>query len=144
MLKPPKLVAVDVFFLRWLRDNGGKCDLPGDTDLGVYYRVVNSGYVEVGLDRFSDALRFTRRRRESRRAVRRTACAANPHIRPENELARELIPSRPETLSNAILLGRVVILLSSETDRPNHFFRGGRRANDDLDRRNDAFRYCFG
>ena len=53
------MVAVDVFFLRWLRDNGGKCDLPGDTDLGVYYGVVNSGYVEVGLDRLSDAVRFT-------------------------------------------------------------------------------------
>jgi hypothetical protein len=57
--QPPKLAAVDIFFLRWLRDNGGKCDLPGDTDLGAYYRVVNSGYVEVGVDRFSDALRFT-------------------------------------------------------------------------------------
>ena len=59
MRKQPKLAAVDVFFLRWLRDNGGKCELPGDTDLGAYYRVVNSGYVEVGLDRFSDAVRFT-------------------------------------------------------------------------------------
>ena len=59
MRKQPKLAAVDVFFLRWLRDNGGKCDLPGDTDLGAYYRVVNSGYVEVGVYRFSDALRFT-------------------------------------------------------------------------------------
>ena len=57
--QPPKLAAVDVFFLRWLRDNGGKCDLPGDTDLGAYYRAVNSGYVEVQLDRFSDTLRFT-------------------------------------------------------------------------------------
>jgi hypothetical protein len=57
--QPPKLAAVDVFFLRWLRDNGGKCDLPGDTDLGAYYRMVNSGYVEVQLDRFSDTLRFT-------------------------------------------------------------------------------------
>jgi hypothetical protein len=57
--RPPKLPAVDIFFLRWLRDNGGKCELPGDTDLGAYYRVVNSGYVEVGVDRFSDTLRFT-------------------------------------------------------------------------------------
>ena len=54
-----KLAARDISFLQWLRDNGGDCDLPGTTDLGTFYRVVNSGCVEVQSNRYSDALRFT-------------------------------------------------------------------------------------
>jgi hypothetical protein len=54
-----KLTGRDFFFLRWLRHNYGKCEIPGNTDLGKYYRVINSGCIEVQLDRFRNVLRFT-------------------------------------------------------------------------------------
>jgi hypothetical protein len=52
-----KLTKVEISFLRWLYNQGGKCALSENDDLRTYYRLVKAGYVEVQLpDRFNPAV----------------------------------------------------------------------------------------
>jgi hypothetical protein len=52
-----KLTKVEISFLRWLYNQGGKCALSENDDLSTYYRLVKAGYVEVQLpDRFNPAV----------------------------------------------------------------------------------------
>jgi hypothetical protein len=52
-----KLTKVEISFLRWLYNQGGRCALSENDDLSTYYRLVKAGYVEVQLpDRFNPAV----------------------------------------------------------------------------------------
>ena len=52
-----KLTKIEISFLRWLYNQGGKCALSENDDLSTYYRLVKAGYVEVQLpDRFNPAV----------------------------------------------------------------------------------------
>ena len=52
-----KLTKVEISFLRWLYNQGGKCALSENDDLSTYYRLVKAGYVEVQLpDRFNPSV----------------------------------------------------------------------------------------
>jgi len=55
-----KLTDEEISFLQWLRENGGRRAVSGNSDLSEYGRVVASGYVEVKPNRFSaDTIYFT-------------------------------------------------------------------------------------
>lgn len=55
-----KLTNEEISLLRWLRENGGRRAVSGNSDLSGYGRVVASGYVEVKPNRFSaDTVYFT-------------------------------------------------------------------------------------
>jgi hypothetical protein len=49
-----RLTKTEIFFLRWLRDQGGNSALSEKSDFAKYYRLVKTGYVEMQLpDRFN-------------------------------------------------------------------------------------------
>ena len=52
-----RLTKIEVSFLGWLRDQGGKCAFSGNNQFSKYYRLVKAGYVEMQLpDRFNPSL----------------------------------------------------------------------------------------
>jgi hypothetical protein len=78
-----KLTKVEISFLGWLYDQGGKCTLSENDDFSKHHRLVKAGYVEVQLpDRFNPAvvnfkLTETSRSAEGRRWSATRPCA--PH-----------------------------------------------------------------
>jgi hypothetical protein len=71
-----KLTKVEISFLGWLRDQGGKCALNWNDEFSKYYRLVNAGFIDVQLpDRFNPAVvtfKLTESGQEILRAVERT------------------------------------------------------------------------
>jgi hypothetical protein len=71
-----KLTEVEISFLEWLRDQGGKYALNGNDEFSKYYRLVNAGFIEVQLpDRFNPAVvtfKLTESGQEFLKAVERT------------------------------------------------------------------------
>jgi hypothetical protein len=48
-----KLTAAEIFFLRWLRENGGSGVSSGNNWIGAVDRLVKAGYVKEQADSFS-------------------------------------------------------------------------------------------
>jgi hypothetical protein len=78
-VRPPqmgKLTKIEILFLGWLRDQGGKCALDRNDEFSKYYRLVNAGFIEVQLpDRFNPAVvtfKLTESGQEILKTVERT------------------------------------------------------------------------
>jgi hypothetical protein len=76
-----RLTKIEVSFLGWLRDQGGKCAFSGNNQFSKYYRLVKAGYVEMQLpDRFNPSL-VDFKLTESGQGIQRPQRVSNPSVR---------------------------------------------------------------